>query len=255
MHMQTRRESLGVPEGRADRRRLLRRVVLHVGFAVLLTVASAMACARFMFFTSFSVTIDRINDPLTRWPGPAPEGWPKTPSPDRGEVIFVRSADWWISPGRVVWHMSVDKALLDIPTSGPGSSMTYTRTYHGFPVPSTLTDWAGRLQNGTVWSNDARWPYSGVPVMRALPATTPLFIVPLVPWWPGFLANTLLIVGMTLGVQEAVRWVRRRRRRSRGLCVFCGYELVGMNPGGKCPECGGENVVVNARARAISGVS
>ena len=31
--------------------------------------------------------------------------------------------------------------------------------------------------------------------------------------------------------------IRRHRRRSRGLCIHCGYDLRG-SPTGACPECG-----------------
>lgn len=248
--METGPQSRCAAEENADRRRRLRRVVLHFGFAVLFTVVSALVCARFVFFASVSVTIDRSTSPPTQWPGPAPEGWPETPHAGTDDVVWLDSADWWLSPGRWVWHVGGQK-LLPIGELQLTEPLAYARTLHGFPIPSMMTDWAGPTVGGTMWKNDARWPYSGVPVMRALPATTPLFIVPLVPWWPGFLANTLLIAGMTLGVQAAVRWVRRRRRRMRGLCVFCGYELAG---GGKCPECGGENAAVDAEVPAVSGV-
>ena len=33
--------------------------------------------------------------------------------------------------------------------------------------------------------------------------------------------------------------VRRRRRRKRGLCVACGYNLQGLTDA-RCPECGRE---------------
>ncbi|UCE58114.1 MAG: hypothetical protein JSU63_11775 [Phycisphaerales bacterium] len=33
--------------------------------------------------------------------------------------------------------------------------------------------------------------------------------------------------------------LRRRRRRRKGLCIVCGYDLTG-NVSGKCPECGTE---------------
>ena len=39
--------------------------------------------------------------------------------------------------------------------------------------------------------------------------------------------------------------LRRRRRRRRGLCLKCGYDLMG-NESGVCPKCGAE--VSNARS-------
>ena len=40
-------------------------------------------------------------------------------------------------------------------------------------------------------------------------------------------------------VRGPVRRYRRHRRRKRGLCVTCGYNLTG-NVSGVCPECGRE---------------
>ena len=34
------------------------------------------------------------------------------------------------------------------------------------------------------------------------------------------------------------RELRTRRRRTRGLCIGCGYDLRGSGEGGRCPECG-----------------
>ena len=66
-------------------------------------------------------------------------------------------------------------------------------------------------------------------------------ILPLRPVWPGFVVNTLLftmpayLVLVIVGAGTAM--LRRSRRRRRGMCTACGYDLAGLN-GGRCPECG-----------------
>ena len=59
---------------------------------------------------------------------------------------------------------------------------------------------------------------------------------PLRPIWPGLLANTLCYATVTLALLVSVCLIRARRRRKRGCCVACGYELgEGLRT---CPECG-----------------
>ncbi len=54
-------------------------------------------------------------------------------------------------------------------------------------------------------------------------------------------AESLLLVAGILGFYPAISLfrgpVRRHRRRRRGLCIKCGYNLTG-NTTGVCPECG-----------------
>jgi len=59
--------------------------------------------------------------------------------------------------------------------------------------------------------------------------------VPLHPVWPGFAVNTLAYGAVAWGVLFAPGVVKRWRRRRRGACVGCGYELAGLV---RCPECG-----------------
>ncbi|OAB63612.1 hypothetical protein AY599_08660 [Leptolyngbya valderiana BDU 20041] len=60
--------------------------------------------------------------------------------------------------------------------------------------------------------------------------------VPLRPIWFGVLANTLFYAAIALMPMVLLRWRRTRRRRARGLCVACGYELgEGVSV---CSECG-----------------
>lgn len=64
------------------------------------------------------------------------------------------------------------------------------------------------------------------------------YLVPYGPVWSGIVGNCL--VG-AIGIWSFVvlpAAVRRARRRGRGLCVACGYDLAGVG-GGVCPECGG----------------
>lgn len=50
------------------------------------------------------------------------------------------------------------------------------------------------------------------------------------------------------GVAYVLGPVRRRRRKARGLCVQCGYALIG-NTSARCPECG-TGVLATARRSA-----
>ncbi len=65
---------------------------------------------------------------------------------------------------------------------------------------------------------------------------------PYLPLWPGLLANTAIygsawMIVLT-GVPSAFRFARTRRRRARGCCTKCGYDLTGLADDAVCPECG-----------------
>ncbi len=65
-------------------------------------------------------------------------------------------------------------------------------------------------------------------------------IIPLRPMWPELLANTLMYAAaFALGAISirTLATVRGRRRRERGLCPRCGYDLRGT-AAERCPECG-----------------
>ena len=66
-------------------------------------------------------------------------------------------------------------------------------------------------------------------------------ILPLRPIWPGFAVDALLFtvpayLALVL-VGECAAMLRRWRRRRKGLCPACGYDLAGLD-GTRCPECG-----------------
>lgn len=61
--------------------------------------------------------------------------------------------------------------------------------------------------------------------------------IPLRPVWPGLIADTLFYALLFAGLHRLSAWGRRTRRRRRGRCAACGYDLFGLNSP-TCPECG-----------------
>lgn len=62
-------------------------------------------------------------------------------------------------------------------------------------------------------------------------------VVPLTTYWPGLLADTAFYALLFAGLHQLATWGRRARRRKRGNCAACGYDLTGLNSA-TCPECG-----------------
>jgi hypothetical protein len=61
------------------------------------------------------------------------------------------------------------------------------------------------------------------------------------PFW------ALLVFFLFAGTIPFVPWARRRRRRIRGLCEKCGYDLRGSPE--RCPECGPPDATVEGDAQ------
>ncbi len=55
--------------------------------------------------------------------------------------------------------------------------------------------------------------------------------MPLIPLWPGFLLNTLFYAAPWWFIVATPGATRRWRRRHRGRCVHCGYDLAGLPAG------------------------
>lgn len=86
------------------------------------------------------------------------------------------------------------------------------------------------LHGGIQISNDL--PRSGPPKpwrLRALPVR---------PIWTGLILNTMLYALIIWGLWQLSFVSRRRRRRARGQCTRCSYNLIGLAPTAPCPECG-----------------
>ncbi len=84
--------------------------------------------------------------------------------------------------------------------------------------------YAGRSESKVTFRDPLGWSRFG-------------YLVPYGPVWSGIVGNSL--VG-AMGIWALVVFpaaVRRARRRRRGLCVACGYDLAGA-ASAVCPECG-----------------
>jgi hypothetical protein len=106
---------------------------------------------------------------------------------------------------------------------------------HGLPIPCLYA-----LRQVTVWPNYQKVALIG----RAfeLEASSPgqfATLLPVRPIWPGFAINTIFYAAALWVVFLIPGSVKRFRRRRRGLCIHCGYDLRGQPANShKCPECG-----------------
>jgi hypothetical protein len=70
-------------------------------------------------------------------------------------------------------------------------------------------------------------------------------------WRPvalGFALDTLIYAACIAGLGAGVRLFVRARRKRRGACAGCGYDLKGLADGAACPECGRAERGAKARA-------
>lgn len=63
-------------------------------------------------------------------------------------------------------------------------------------------------------------------------------VLPVYPYWPGFLVNTLIYTALALLVIHLIARFRHRHRQHAGQCLTCGYDRRGLSVESPCPECG-----------------
>ncbi|HLO40300.1 MAG TPA: hypothetical protein VK176_04695 [Phycisphaerales bacterium] len=65
--------------------------------------------------------------------------------------------------------------------------------------------------------------------------------VPVLPIWPGFIANTLIYAAawwLVIGLVPLLRILTKSQRSRRRQCIACGYDRCALAPDAPCPECG-----------------
>lgn len=123
-------------------------------------------------------------------------------------------------------------------------------------LAKTILQWHVPGESNVLWVFDAGWPFGALSAQVNLEEEvrggirSPAWLrprshlkiarpLPLVPLWPGSLANTavaaIALYLVTLAPFQIRRFIRRRRDR----CPRCGYDLSGADHE-RCPECGAE---------------
>ncbi len=104
----------------------------------------------------------------------------------------------------------------------------------GIPVPALWT-YEDEHMDGTITR-------AGIPLPltwggETMLSTVPPHALPVLPIWRGLLLDTGFFAAIWAIPMFGVPLVRARRRRKRGLCPKCAYDLGG-DPASGCPECG-----------------
>jgi hypothetical protein len=107
---------------------------------------------------------------------------------------------------------------------------------YGLPFRSMRTTRRMVQQGRDVTTNDQTGFEAGMIVPRQFnPSQTATLRFAFEPVWPGFVLNSLLYAMPVASLIVAAGLLRARRRRRRGRCVRCNYDLAGLDA---CPECG-----------------
>lgn len=178
-----------------------------------------------------------VDDPwpqelLGRWPGPVPRDWKKQPSgiivhPQRRFSTWSVAWDWQSFQGSGDdWRYELNAWRIGWPFRALGAYRHAEKHLLGVSYDE-IRDKNWRPAWNQMWLMGY--------VQRAAKPGDPPRVWPLYPIVPGFVLNTVIHAAVGAGVWWGAGWMRRARRRRRGLCEGCGYELAGL---AMCPECG-----------------
>lgn len=151
------------------------------------------------------------------WQTDVPALWPRANKTWRFHWIGFRQTETRYSESRVsgrtvYWDQNIHTELC---------------RYSGWPMEA--------LKSRTLLGPGLPWPYGDGLRVASGAAKQGSFVLPLRPVWPGFAVNAAFYAGMCWVLLAAPGVVRRWRRRRRGACAACGYDLAGLEA---CPECG-----------------
>ncbi len=148
----------------------------------------------------------------------------------------------WMRPSLVPWGWEVGPpansySVRTVKISGWPLPCLYA-VYEAVPSPGV---WPHRAMSGLVISDS--WTGFGVRWPGEMPVALPYR-----PRAGPFVANVVFYAVVFAGVSWMVGSVRRGRRRRRGRCEQCGYDLRGLAPDSTCPECGKAEAMRRAHA-------
>jgi len=221
-------------------RRQVKRIAVCVVVGVVVNVLVAWGCAlwinarKHLSFRTGSTHASELH-----WPAAVPDDWPERCTALGVDVGFgVRASNgvattsdsfgyWSCSLRETGWPMYSLRAVQWVTNQVEGTARYSDLRY----VESS--GFNGLWRAGLAVPIQFTWMAGTVPTLpKGSLIRVPL---PIQPRWRGFAVNTIAYSALTWGVLFAPGVVRRWRRRGRGACVGCGYELAGLV---RCPECG-----------------
>lgn len=128
-------------------------------------------------------------------------------------------------------------AFAELPTHNPASSFTFQCS--GWPL--NCMAWQG--PQGPFGRLSRRGEPESALVRWRPPWSSDWIGVPLIPLWRNLVADSAFFGAPCLVVGLAIAPFRRRRRRRKGLCPICTYDLLHDLKTG-CPECGWNRQIV-----------
>lgn len=159
-----------------------------------------------------------------------------------GDFVGVAAGGRQGKPVAPPWHIALDvaKSAASGVRAAPGYWVSVEQELGGpRSINTSAFGWPRPALRTVVRNNPAAAPPGGfvtsasvVIVSRGFARTSGS--LPLIPYWPGFLLNTLLFAAI-LAAPLTIIPIRRGLRARRGRCPRCGYELLGLP---RCPECG-----------------
>lgn len=144
-----------------------------------------------------------------------------------GVLVLVLEPERYSSNG-ILDSSTVERARLHLlPATNQAQLVPRSLWMHryqeirGWPLAALGVDWSGRgvIEFGADPADPSRQPIR----------------LPYLPVWLGVVVNTALFAALWMLPLVGIPALRRNRRRRRGLCSRCAYELAGLMV---CPECG-----------------
>jgi 4-amino-4-deoxy-L-arabinose transferase-like glycosyltransferase len=156
---------------------------------------------------------------------------------DSGQPVHARTVMIYSGAGAIELAAATDVHYLEPDKTLPDVWFYVAEDGPEHPTDTPIASGWRRSFAGFGLLNDNR---SGPP-MTNLPFLGQLFVPTGFAWTKTFSALWLphwflALIFSVLPAKEMLLWIRSRRRRTRGLCVKCGYDLRGG--GEQCPECG-----------------
>lgn len=158
-----------------------------------------------------------------------------------GEPVQVRSITFYSGWGCLEIALARERIYVAAGTGIPAGFAYSTGKYPWHPRGTPLNAGWEREFAGFGAMHDWQPSAPAGLALPALPELGRLFVMKPVGWTESSSALWvpywfLMLVFAILPVRRFYLWVRTRRRRQRGLCERCGYDLRGSLD--KCPECG-----------------